>query len=139
MMSTPSYRVAYLLWFFIAFVFVLFSLVHRVRDRITSIGAYWSKWALRRRTWRKKHSLALARKNGSKSHQQPLSLPSNAQLLSMLSLFVVTLALSLLVQTILHRRSAYSTSSTMLQLQISSAAPLTTLPTSFNINHSTHS
>lgn len=92
MMSSPSYRVTYLLWFAIAFIFLVASVFHLFGVRETSVGAYWSKWALRRRTWRKKHALALARKNGN-DHRQPLSLPSNAQLLSLVCIFVISLVL----------------------------------------------
>lgn len=93
MMSSPSYRVTYLLWFTIAFFFIVASIMHCIGARNSFIGAHWSKWALRRRTWRKKHELALARKKGQ-SHRQPLSLPSNAQLLSLVCIFVVAMVLS---------------------------------------------
>jgi hypothetical protein len=92
-MSNPSSRVAYLFCFVVAFVFFLASLVHCLSTRNTVLGAYWLKWALRRRTWRKKHSLAVAQRKGQ-SHRQPLSLPPNAQLLSLCFLLVVTLVLS---------------------------------------------
>lgn len=93
MMSSPSYRVTYLLWFAIAFVFIVVSVMHYIGAQTSFIGAYWSKWALRRRTWRKKYALAVARKRGQ-SHRQPYSLPSNAQLLSLLFVVVVALVLS---------------------------------------------
>lgn len=57
------------------------------------MGAYWSKWALRRRTWRKKHSLARATKRGI-PHKQPIPLPSNSQILCLSVVICVTIALT---------------------------------------------
>jgi hypothetical protein len=91
-LSKPSWRVAYLLWFTILFVFLLVSFLHCLGASNTVLGAYWLKWALRRRTWRKKHSLAVSQRKG-KPHRQPLSLPANAQLLSLFFLLSITLVL----------------------------------------------
>jgi hypothetical protein len=79
MLSDPSRRVAYILWIVIAVAVFLYAVSHLVVPTTGVVGAYWTKWALRRRTWRKQHSLAVAMKTGQ-PHKQPLSLPSNAQL-----------------------------------------------------------
>lgn len=92
-MSNPSRRYGYLLWIAVVFVFLVFALLHWTGSRGGFIGAKWSKWSLRRRTWRKKHSLVVARKRGE-PHRQPSSLPSNAQLLCLCLLFLATAALS---------------------------------------------
>lgn len=92
-MSSPSRRYAYLLWIVIAFIFLIFALLHWTGSRGGFLGATWSKWSLRRRTWRKKHSLAIARRN-NQPHRQPSSLPSNAQLLCLTVLFFAAVALS---------------------------------------------
>ncbi|OCH94962.1 hypothetical protein OBBRIDRAFT_721614 [Obba rivulosa] len=81
-LTTPSWIYSYILWIAIALVLFVYALCHWAGFRGGYIGAYWSKWALRRRTWRKKHSLAVARARGQ-PHRQPLSLPSNAQLLTL--------------------------------------------------------
>lgn len=57
------------------------------------LGAVWSKWALRRRTWRKNHALAVVQKAGQ-PHRQPMSLPSNAQMLSVCGLTISVFALA---------------------------------------------
>jgi hypothetical protein len=84
MLSVPSRRYSYLLWFVIAFVFVVFSISHLLGLRSSFIGAYWSKWSIQRKTWRKGRKVAgvvrLAR----------FTYPSNAQILSLATLFVVT-------------------------------------------------
>lgn len=92
-MSASSRRYAYLLWIVVVFIFLIFALLHWTGSRGGFIGASWSKWSLRRRTWRKKHSLAVARRN-NQPHKQPSSLPSNAQLLCLVLLFLATVALS---------------------------------------------
>lgn len=86
-LSSPSYRYEYILWLSISFAFIIFAILHLTSSRGGFIGAIWFKWSLRRRTWRKKHSLAAARKAGQ-PHKQPLSLPSNAQILALAVLFV---------------------------------------------------
>lgn len=90
MMSAPSYRVAYLLWFFVAFVFLVTSCAHQFAFRRNFLGAHWSKLTLRRITWRKDRSF---RQEGH-VRPRPLLLPSNTQLLSILCLFAVALVLS---------------------------------------------
>ncbi|KAA1471129.1 hypothetical protein DENSPDRAFT_837057 [Dentipellis sp. KUC8613] len=92
-LSTTSWRYAYLLWLVIAFVSVVFAVFHWTGIRQGVLGAYWSKWALRRRTWRKKHSLAVARRRGE-PHKQPIPLPSNSQILCLFILVVAVFALS---------------------------------------------
>ena len=57
------------------------------------MGALWSTWALRRRTWRKKHTLAVAKAKG-KPHKQPYSLPSNAQIFTLTALLIGALLLT---------------------------------------------
>ncbi|KAI0797925.1 hypothetical protein C8Q75DRAFT_708957 [Abortiporus biennis] len=91
-LSDSSYTYAYILWFAIAALLLVFSLFHALGLRGGYIGAWWSKWSLRRRTWRKKHALAVALKKGQ--HRQPNSLPSNAQILSLTTLIVCSLALA---------------------------------------------
>ncbi|KAI0273760.1 hypothetical protein BC834DRAFT_921742 [Gloeopeniophorella convolvens] len=91
MLSQTSWRYAYIFWLAIGLVALIFSVFHLFGLRSGAFGAHWSKWSLRRRTWRKKHSLAEARKS-DRPHKQPLPLPSNAQLLCLLSLIVACLA-----------------------------------------------
>ena len=92
-MSDSSRRYTYLLWVTVAFIFLVFSLLHWTGSRGGFVGASWSKWSLRRRTWRKKHSLAVSRRK-NQPHRQPSSLPSNAQLLCLCVLSLATIALS---------------------------------------------
>ncbi|KAG9045189.1 hypothetical protein FS837_006859 [Tulasnella sp. UAMH 9824] len=87
-MSVITYRYAYLLWIIIAFGAVVFSVLHLTGERGGALGARWAKWAVRRRTWRKKSTLAAIKKS-NQPHRQPWSLPSNAQILSLVFLFVV--------------------------------------------------
>lgn len=84
-LSQNSYVYAYIFWFFVALIFALLSLLHNVGARGGVLGAWWSKWALRRRTWRKSVSQT--------AHRQPWSLPSNAQLLSLVCLSLAVAAL----------------------------------------------
>lgn len=93
MLSQSSWVYAWILWIAIGAVFIVFTIMHWAGFRGGYIGALWSKWALRRRTWRKKHSLAVAAKLGQ-PHRQPMSLPSNAQILALCALFIGALALS---------------------------------------------
>ena len=94
-LSQPSYRYMYILWLAVVLVFLLFAVSHWTGGRGGAIGSLWSKWSLRRRTWRKQHSLAEARQQGV-LHKQPLSLPSNAQLSSLAVLYIATLLLCFL-------------------------------------------
>ncbi|KAI0054113.1 hypothetical protein FA95DRAFT_1479305, partial [Auriscalpium vulgare] len=91
-LSDTSWRYAYLFWVIVAFVASIFAIFHSLGLRSGVLGAYWSKWSLRRRTWRKKHSLAKAKRSGQ-PHKQPISLPSNAQLLCLFSLILITFGL----------------------------------------------
>lgn len=88
MLSVGSRRYAYILWFIVAFIFILFTVVHLGGLRAGYIGARWNKWALRRRTWRGKRN----QKKGIRG--KPMSLPPNGQILSLALLFICTLILS---------------------------------------------
>ena len=90
-LSKASWRYAYIFWLAIGLVTLIFTVFRLLGPHLGRLSAYWSKWSLRRRTWRKKHSLAQARKSGQ-PHKQPLLLPSNAQLLSLISLIAASLA-----------------------------------------------
>jgi len=91
-LSTASYRYSFLLWIVIVLIVFVFVILHWTGRHGGFVGAAWSKWAMRRRTWRKKHALEQLRKQGKKP-QQPFALPSNAQLLSLFFLFVIPLTL----------------------------------------------
>src|ERR1700761_4226781 len=92
-MSAASYRYAYILWLCIFAAFLVFAILHWSGRRGGAVGAWFSTWLLRRRTWRKQSALEAARRNPS-AHRQPFSLPSNAQLLSLVTLtaFVVVVS-----------------------------------------------
>jgi hypothetical protein len=90
-LSRTTWRYAYYLWFAIGLVALVFAVCHLLGLRSGALGAYWSKFSLRRRTWRKKHSLAQAKKS-RQPHKQPLLLPSNAQLLTIFSITIASLA-----------------------------------------------
>lgn len=92
-LSDSSRRYSFLLWITVVFIFLGFAILHWTGSRGGFIGALWSKWTLRRRTWRKKHSLAVAKRK-NRPHQQPEALPSNAQLLCLTILFLATIALA---------------------------------------------
>lgn len=92
-LSDSSWIYAYILWIAVAVVLVVFSIVHGVGLRSGYTGAIWSRWAIRRRTWRKKHSLAQAAKEG-KPYRPPVALPSNAQILTLAAIVVGSLALA---------------------------------------------
>ena len=94
-LSHTTWRYAHFLWLAIGLVSVAFALSHLLDLRSGIIGAYWSKWSLRRRTWRKKHSLSQAKKSGQ-AHKQPLLLPSNAQLLTLSAIIIGSLGLTFL-------------------------------------------
>ncbi|KAI0670300.1 hypothetical protein C8Q78DRAFT_1035550 [Trametes maxima] len=94
-LSDASRIYSYLFWFALAAVLVCASLLHHLRIRGGYVGAVWSKWALRRRTWRKKHALAVA-KARSQPHRQPSSLPSNAQILTLTVIFVASMLVAFL-------------------------------------------
>lgn len=92
-MSEPSWRYGYILWIVIVCIFFIFALLHWTGSRGGFLGATWCKWSIRRRTWRKQHSLAMAKTKGQ-PHKQPSSLPSNAQILCLFTLFLAAVALS---------------------------------------------
>jgi hypothetical protein len=91
-MSKPSYRVAFALWIIIAAFFLIGTFVHLTGTSKPWLFAYWTKWALRRRTWRKNAGKKEAERTG-KPHRQPLPLPSNSQLLSIVFLFILSMIL----------------------------------------------
>lgn len=88
--SEASYRYAYLGWLVLVFALIVFGYLVRGRG---VLWAYWSKWALRRRTWRKKSTLRAIQKS-NKAHRQPSTLPSNAQIMSLICLIIVPILLS---------------------------------------------
>lgn len=92
-MSTTSYRVTYALWSIIAAFFVIGTLFRLAGTHRPYYFAYWSKWALRRRTWRKNRGKKEAERTG-KPHRQPVPLPSNSQLLSLGFIFILAIILS---------------------------------------------
>jgi hypothetical protein len=92
-LSVPSRRYSFLIWTIVVFFFLAFAILHWTGSRGGYVGAHWTKWTLRRRTWRKKHNVALALKRND-SHRQPSSLPSNAQLLCLTLLLGGSLALA---------------------------------------------
>jgi hypothetical protein len=92
-LSFPSRRYPLLLWIVVLFFFLAFAILHWTGSRGSFLGAHWSKWSLRRRTWRKKHNVALAL-NRNDPHRQPHPLPSNAQLLCLTLLLGGSLALA---------------------------------------------
>lgn len=84
--SDATRRWAYFLWIIIVGIFLLFAILHLTDSRGGYLGAYWNKWALRRRTWR----------NKLWGSGKPTSLMSNAQILSLTLLTIAVLALSFL-------------------------------------------
>ncbi|KAF9644193.1 hypothetical protein BDM02DRAFT_3122293 [Thelephora ganbajun] len=92
-MSKTSYRVTYALWIIIAAFFLIGTLVRLSGTHRPYYFAHWSKWALRRRTWRKHRGKKEAERTG-KPHRQPVPLPSNSQLLSLGFLFILVMILS---------------------------------------------
>lgn len=90
MLSPGSFWYAYLLWFVVAAIFLLYIFL-RWTGSGGYLGARWNKWALRKRTWRGQHALAIAKKRGTRP--QPTSLPSNGQIFCMIVLFVAVLLL----------------------------------------------
>ncbi|KAI0374981.1 hypothetical protein BV20DRAFT_961222 [Pilatotrama ljubarskyi] len=92
-LSDASRVYSYILWIALAAVLLCCSLFHHLHLRGGYLGALWAKWAIRRRTWRKKHSLAVAKANGQ-PHRQPYSLPSNAQIFTLAAVVVCSLLLA---------------------------------------------
>lgn len=93
MLSHSSWVYAWILWIAVGVAFLAASILHWTRARGGYFGALWSKWALRRRTWRKKRGLAAAQQK-QQPHRQPQALPSNAQLLTIVVLCLSATALS---------------------------------------------
>ncbi|KAI6045785.1 ferric reductase like transmembrane component-domain-containing protein [Pisolithus marmoratus] len=92
-LSVPSRRYSFLLWIIVVFIFLAFAILHWTGARGGVLGARWSKWTLPRRTW-KKHAGFRTRRAAPKS-QKAVFLPSNAQLLSLFGMTLVSLALAL--------------------------------------------
>lgn len=92
-LSVSSHRYAFLLWIIVVFIFLAFAILHWTGARGGVLGARWSKWALRRRTW-KKHA-ALGTRRGTPPSRKVGFLPSNAQLLSLFGMTLVSLTLAL--------------------------------------------
>lgn len=92
-MSMSSYRVKYALWIIIAIFFLIGALLHLAGTKRPYYFAHWSKWALRRRTWRKNQGKKEAERTG-KAHRQPVPLPSNSQLLSLSFIFLLVIILA---------------------------------------------
>ncbi|KAG1827242.1 uncharacterized protein BJ212DRAFT_1443366 [Suillus subaureus] len=92
-LSVPSRRYSFLIWIVVVLFFLAFAILHWTGSRGGFLGAHWTKWTLRRRTWRKKHNIALALKR-NEPQRQPSSLPSNAQLLCLALLLGGSLALA---------------------------------------------
>ncbi|CDO74611.1 hypothetical protein BN946_scf184599.g4 [Trametes cinnabarina] len=92
-LSDASRIYSYIFWIVLALVLIFFSLLHHLHLRAGYLGALWTKWTVRRRTWRKKHSLAIARAK-AQPHTQPFSFPSNAQIFTLVAIILAALALS---------------------------------------------
>ncbi|KAI6128265.1 ferric reductase like transmembrane component-domain-containing protein [Pisolithus croceorrhizus] len=92
-LSVPSRRYSFLLWIIVVFIFLAFAILHWTGARGGVLGARWSKWALPRRTW-KKHA-GLGTRRATPSSRKVVFLPSNAQLLSLFGMTLVSLALAL--------------------------------------------
>ncbi|TRM56221.1 hypothetical protein BD626DRAFT_551656 [Schizophyllum amplum] len=83
MLSANSRVYMYLLWAAFAAVLLICTALHLSPARRSSIAARWTKWAIRRRTWRGKHIANLAARKGARI--TPHSLPANGQILALLS------------------------------------------------------
>lgn len=86
-MSTNSRRYAWILWMLVGALFLLSVLIHWTGSHGGSLAAHWYKWAIRRRTWRGKHTMAAGRK-------YPIFLPPNGQLFCLAVLPTVALILA---------------------------------------------
>ncbi|KAF9053720.1 hypothetical protein BDZ89DRAFT_1153422 [Hymenopellis radicata] len=93
MMSDNSRRYIYIFWLCIGAVFLAFSFLHLTGMSGGTLGAYWMKWSIRRRTWRGKHFVQSRQKGG---RLYPISLPPNGQLLALFLLPLTTLLLAFL-------------------------------------------
>ena len=92
-LSVPSRRYSFLLWIAIIFVFAGFAILHWTGARGGVLGARWSKWTLPRRTWRKHARPGLLR--AIPLNRKAISLPSNAQLISLTGMVLVAFTLAL--------------------------------------------
>ncbi|KAJ4474528.1 hypothetical protein C8R41DRAFT_897418 [Lentinula lateritia] len=92
MMSDNSKVYTYLLWICVAFVLLVFTLFHLSGNRGGFVAAAWSKWALRRRTWRGASVLERARRTGK--NIQPVILPPNSQILCLVALPIIAFLLA---------------------------------------------
>lgn len=87
MLSHASWAYAYLVWILIGTIYLTCTFARWAGLNNTYVAALWNSWALRRRTWRKKHTLALALRQ-DQEHRQPLSLPPNAHILAAILLYI---------------------------------------------------
>ncbi|KAJ3779273.1 hypothetical protein FB446DRAFT_710363 [Lentinula raphanica] len=92
MMSDNSKVYTYLLWICVAFLLLIFTIFHLTGSRGGFIAAAWSKWALRRRTWRGASALERARRTGK--NIQPIILPPNSQILCLIALPIIAFLLA---------------------------------------------
>ena len=92
--SAASYRYAYIMWILIAIAVAVTAAMHLTGNRGGALGARWAKWAMRRRTWRKKKVRPAAKPGGRPG--APFVFPSNAQVVSMVLLFAIPLLLCVL-------------------------------------------
>ncbi|KAL4067986.1 hypothetical protein V8B97DRAFT_1866638 [Scleroderma yunnanense] len=92
-LSVPSRRYSFLLWIVIVFFFLGFAIFHWSGARGGVLGARWSQWALPRRTWRNRARRGALQ--GIPLGRKTISLPSNAQLLSLSGMVLVSFALAL--------------------------------------------
>jgi len=84
MMSDNSRRYMYVLWIGVAVFFFCAGIMHYTGTRGSQMWAYYTRWAIRRRTWRGKYYMELSRKRNEKAY--PVSLPPNGQILALFTL-----------------------------------------------------
>jgi hypothetical protein len=83
MLSVPSRRYAYLLWFAFALLFLAYSIAHLCGAHGGYLGARWSRFGMRRWTW----------KTGRKEQRRTIfTFPSHARILSRVALLIVVAA-----------------------------------------------
>lgn len=78
--SNPSYRYAYFLWFLLIGFAVVYAILHHLNLQTGFMGAFWNRLMIRRIVFRKKREQKAPSPSGRK--KRPLILPSNAQVLS---------------------------------------------------------
>lgn len=81
--SYPSYRYQYMLWFILALIALLYTVIHHARVSSGSFGAMYSRWSVRRRTLG-------SQKGGSQASRV---LPSNGLIIMMATVIIAVLAL----------------------------------------------